>query len=413
MPLAADIYALLGPLIQSFSPRLDLTVKGHAVSGYLRGASEMEKYGTTKLGRPVFTEGPPMQQATRYATRRGARLVTQMDKVTRKRLARTVSDAIKNKRGVDGLARDLRRTFSDMATNRSRTIARTETADALQQGMMDRSKAMGVTGKKWIPTDPCIICQANAAVGAIPMKEPFPSGDQRVPAHPNCRCATAPVMLKVKQPPVVKAQPLSRPSLSRPSLSRPRPKTDAVKKRAADKGMTPQKWRRSITSEERRSINHFSAGDGKIDWFDIRAAQQAGTTTGDVATQVKHLTTAFNRAPKYEGRVFRGIYNLEQAEVDQLRRAKTITWDAMSSSSKSEFRAKTFLGSADNRHSVLFDIKSKTGVDIQGVVREAYRTEREVVLRKGTKYRITSVKEQVYKIEGEFQKATRITMEEM
>jgi hypothetical protein len=74
-------------------------------------------------------------------------------------------------------------------------IARTETADALEQAFMDRSKAMGVTGKEWITHDPCPICEENGAEGVVPIDHIFSSGDERPPAHPNCRCALAPVMI--------------------------------------------------------------------------------------------------------------------------------------------------------------------------------------------------------------------------
>jgi len=82
-----------------------------------------------------------------------------------------------------------------MSKVRAETIARTETCDALESAFMDRAKDMGVTGKEWIVTDPCPICQANGDAGAIPLNDVFPSGDMRPPAHPNCRCALAPVML--------------------------------------------------------------------------------------------------------------------------------------------------------------------------------------------------------------------------
>jgi len=55
---------------------------------------------------------------------------------------------------------------------------------------------MGVTGKEWVATDPCPICEENEVEGVVPIDHIFSSGDARPPAHPNCRCALAPAMLK-------------------------------------------------------------------------------------------------------------------------------------------------------------------------------------------------------------------------
>jgi len=52
-----------------------------------------------------------------------------------------------------------------------------------------------VTHVRW-RTDPasdvCPLCAANEAQGAIPVGQPFDSGDPDAPAHPNCRCAVIP-----------------------------------------------------------------------------------------------------------------------------------------------------------------------------------------------------------------------------
>ncbi len=196
MTLASDISEMLDPVINAFTGQLNASLNGHATTAYLSGSSQMVEWGRTKLtDRPIFHEGPPMPQATRYAERRAARMVTRMNRETKKRLAHVISDGIKNKRGVPGLAADIRREFGDMATKRARVIARTETADALEQAFEERGKAMGVTGKRVVTSDPCPICTANEAEGTVPMDHVFSSGDARPPFHPNCRCALAPVML--------------------------------------------------------------------------------------------------------------------------------------------------------------------------------------------------------------------------
>jgi SPP1 gp7 family putative phage head morphogenesis protein len=188
---------MLDPLLSVFKGQIQANVTGRLVLAYLRGSAQMVEWGrTVTTDRPIFFEGPPMQQAIDYANKHCAQLVTRMDQETKNRLAQVVADAIERKAGVDGLARDIRREFSAMTRDRSELIARTETADALEQSFMDRSKDLGVTGKEWVvASDPCDICRENGDAGAIGINEEFPSGDQRPPAHPACVCALAPVML--------------------------------------------------------------------------------------------------------------------------------------------------------------------------------------------------------------------------
>ncbi|MBT9139061.1 MAG: hypothetical protein DDT31_01641 [Syntrophomonadaceae bacterium] len=125
-------------------------------------------------------------------------MVTKIDEVTRERLREVITNGIKNKRGIPGLARDIRKEFSDMSKYRSQLIAKTETAEALGKAFEDRSRAMGVTGKEWIDSGDGKVsdgCLANAAARVIPIDEPFPSGDMRHPRFPGCRCAVIPVMI--------------------------------------------------------------------------------------------------------------------------------------------------------------------------------------------------------------------------
>lgn len=198
MTLNNDIDDILEPILRILQVTLAANVSKHLATVYLVADRELISWGKTKLGKPILYEGPPIAQAVEYADKHTASLIKGMDEETRNQLRKVIADGIHNKRGVDGLARDLRLTFDDMSKYRSRMIARTETADALESAFMDRSTAMGVTGKEWVRggNEDCEICQGNADAGAIPIKDLFPSGDLRPPGHPNCLCALAPVMLE-------------------------------------------------------------------------------------------------------------------------------------------------------------------------------------------------------------------------
>lgn len=177
---------ILDPILRTFRRTLQLTLEAQIVDTYISGSAQMMEWA----GRPY--EGPPIRQAIEYAESRGAQLVTQIDETTRDRLAHIVSEGIENRRGVPGLARDLRHEFGDMTMNRSRVIARTESCDALEQAFMDRAVELEITGKEWITYDPCLICAENGDAGVIPINDTFPSGHVRPPAHPQCQCCLAP-----------------------------------------------------------------------------------------------------------------------------------------------------------------------------------------------------------------------------
>lgn len=202
MTLASDLDNFLDPILAAFTDSLQALLNGFLATAYLRGSAQMVQWGRTKLtDRPIFFEGPLMQQAIDYATQHCATLVKGLNEETKTRLAEVIGNAIEEKRGIDGLARDLRAAFKtftgdEITPGRARMIARTETCDALEQAFLDRADDMGITGKEWVAYDPCSDCEDNEAEGIVPIDHVFSSGHDRPPAHPNCRCALAPVMLK-------------------------------------------------------------------------------------------------------------------------------------------------------------------------------------------------------------------------
>uniref|UniRef100_A0A6M3KAJ6 Putative portal protein n=1 Tax=viral metagenome TaxID=1070528 RepID=A0A6M3KAJ6_9ZZZZ len=198
MPLQDEIGEVLAPLLKTFDEKIEADIAGHLTTIYVSGSAEMVSYGKTKMGVPIQFEGPPISQAVDWAEKRSAELVTEMDIETKRRLGKTISDGIKNKRGVPGLARDIRKTFDNMSKYRSELIAKTETRNALFQASHDRMIDMGITGKEWVLgaggiEGNCPQCQANAAVGIIPVENEFPNPEGSI--HPGCTCAIAPARL--------------------------------------------------------------------------------------------------------------------------------------------------------------------------------------------------------------------------
>lgn len=194
--LEDDLDEFLTPIIKVLQASLKTTIEGYLVRAYIQGDKELVYWGMTKGGIPISYEGPPMEQAIKWAREHCAKLVTKMDDETKARLAQAVAEAIENKKGIPGLARNIRDEFENMSKFRSQMIARTETCDALEQSFLTRAADMGITGKEWVTFDPCDICAANGDEGVVPLDHVFSSGDDAPPAHPNCRCALAPARME-------------------------------------------------------------------------------------------------------------------------------------------------------------------------------------------------------------------------
>jgi SPP1 gp7 family putative phage head morphogenesis protein len=98
--------------------------------------------------------------------------------------------------------RELAKAIEDSAAfsaDRAEMIARTELAKAHSEGALEGYKAAADAGivvlKEWLDSDGCEECSQNADAGAIGLDDTFPTGDEWPPAHPNCRCAIAPVVV--------------------------------------------------------------------------------------------------------------------------------------------------------------------------------------------------------------------------
>lgn len=188
----SDVATLILPFLKKYDKQLKFYLRDGFTKAYVSGSTEMILWGGIKGQSALVLEGKSINEAIEWADKRGAELVTGIDEETRRRIANTIRDGIEDKRGVEGIKRDLLDTFSDMSKERATMIAQTETNDALSQAFLDRSKDMGITGKRVVTVDPCDLCKQNAAVGVIPTNQEFPSGHQRPSFHPNCHCALVP-----------------------------------------------------------------------------------------------------------------------------------------------------------------------------------------------------------------------------
>lgn len=132
------------------------------------------------------------EEASLYASVRTGELVTGINQTTQIRIADMIAQGIEERLGVDGTASLLRQVLSDMVASRARTIASTEMNDAFSEATMRKLDRMEVEYKQWITAGACCDdCAENEDASPIPIDDEFPSGDDRPPAHPNCRCAVS------------------------------------------------------------------------------------------------------------------------------------------------------------------------------------------------------------------------------
>jgi len=186
----AVVEKMLAPYITEHTPYLAQTLGPHVAAGYWSAAFAVEE--AARKGWRFF-DLPIDRRAIAWGRAHGAGLVTGMNKVTQRRLAGTIADAMtQTRRGVPDVARAIRGEFQDMQTVRASTIANTEMNFAMSHGAFERNLSLGMRKKEWIVVGDertCEICTGNGGAGAIPIEGDFPSGDTMTPGHVLCRCA--------------------------------------------------------------------------------------------------------------------------------------------------------------------------------------------------------------------------------
>lgn len=112
---------------------------------------------------------------------------------TRTMVRDTIAGGLADNVGSDTIIEMLQEGYA-FSPQRAEMVSRTEIAMANSDAAMVSMREAEGDGlslrKEWIlGPNPCDICQENADAGAIELGEDFPSGDDTVPAHPNCECA--------------------------------------------------------------------------------------------------------------------------------------------------------------------------------------------------------------------------------
>ena len=144
-------------------------------------------------------------QALEYARSHAAELVTKVNDTTKGILNGIVTRGIDEGKSYGQIAKEISDRFGDFAVswpqehiqNRAHAVAVYETGDAFEAGNRMVADQMAASGlpmeKSWHTVGDDRVRDAhreNAAAGWIPLDQSFPSGDDRAPSDPGCRCNT-------------------------------------------------------------------------------------------------------------------------------------------------------------------------------------------------------------------------------
>lgn len=145
----------------------------------------------------------PNLRARAYAKKHAAEAVTQINDVTRKEIARIVSDGVKSGASYNDIAKAIKSKFEEFAVpspqkhipNRAVLVAVTELANAYCEGNAQVGDYLQSNGikmmKAWQTLEDDRVsdgCKENEKAGWIPIDKEFPSGHMHPPRFPGCRC---------------------------------------------------------------------------------------------------------------------------------------------------------------------------------------------------------------------------------
>jgi hypothetical protein len=180
--IAAALAARVSRDVQAMSPGILAALQAAVINAGLA------KYGITGDIRQI--------QAQTYLLEHGGELVTGLNQFTKERLSKMLAKAFASGDSFDVIANRIMSAYDEMTYARALKIAKTEASKAWSFAEMESAGLMEQAGfvmvKEWLlgPMHPRYdICDHNNEAGAIPLHQPFPSGDMATPQHPSCGCS--------------------------------------------------------------------------------------------------------------------------------------------------------------------------------------------------------------------------------
>lgn len=175
--------------------------------------------------------------------------------------------------------------------------------------------------------------------------------------------------------------------LPAPKLIYVKPKPKAIPKpKPKPKELTQRQWEASLTDDEVHALTIWSES---MEGTEMLKDYQIGRKVSAYMKKVgQTFDDALKRAPNFEGIVYRGHGLPYDKGIDIYKKGSTIRFDTVASASRKKSVAKEFRGFANEGDRVPIEmvIRTKTGVRIHNIADQAQ--EAEVLLRKGSKFKV-------------------------
>jgi len=227
----------------------------------------------------------------------------------------------------------------------------------------------------------------KGAAGAKDAKALAAKGQALPPYHYRCRCT---VDISDEVGSYESLAPFVAPKPGKPPVMIP--PIEAV--RIA----TPSLWAKGLDAAEKEA---FGAWSGQ-DYFSIKLVDQGGKEAAkkypQAAKRLKAMREALDRAPIHQGKVYRGMYAMDdEAIAPFIKKGNIVQQDSLSSWSQSKTVAKGAgeLATEKGQNFLIMEVKTSKGA--YDITPATIGHEKEVLLEKGKKLRV----QKVVKIVGE------------
>ena len=144
-------------------------------------------------------------RAVAFLEQYGARRVTMINETTRSEIQRMVARGVREGLSYDQVAKDITARFREFSVgkpqlhidSRAHLVAVTEAANGYEEGNLIVGRDLRAAGiemeHKWSTVKDSRVsegCRANEGAGWLGIDSAFPSGHERPPRFPGCRCTT-------------------------------------------------------------------------------------------------------------------------------------------------------------------------------------------------------------------------------
>jgi len=402
--LGASIESMIEGALKVTIPTMTKDFSATGLAGYEWGYADL----ASNLGmQDAFSLAHP--DAVKWANKNAAMRVSNVNKTTKKGIRNLISYGLDNGESYGEVARSIKRQFTQFAVgsplehiqSRAELVAVTEMGEAYEAGaatLSDELEAHGIEQEKsrvgpndGHTSDACI---ADLAAGWIPKSQAFPSGIMSGLEHPGCRHGTIYRVSRAGEEPeavpsiVAKAKATKKAAKGIPNIPKIPKAAKATKTPVKPTATAQKEWVKGLSTSETDAIGYWQ----KEGYTMIRKLESGreipSAAMPAVKRQATNLYSALDKAPQYKGTVYRGLKNLDDDVANALIKGETVTFDALSSATRERQIGNIFAERSSKGQSIIMEIRTKTGVEINGASVGSYLSEKEVILRKGTQYRV-------------------------